>query len=152
VTTPVLMHASCVAVSGRAVLITGASGSGKSSLALHLMALGADLVADDQTELTEQTDQTDQTDLTKSEGRITARCPAPLRGLIEARGVGLLRVTPCDSAEIVLVADLDHPEPDRLPPRRKVTLLGCQIDLVLGRGNDHLAAAIHCCLKGTRQA
>ena len=48
-TTPVLLHASCVAVKGRALLITGPSGTGKSALALQMMALGADLVADDQT-------------------------------------------------------------------------------------------------------
>ena len=92
-TAAVLLHASCVAVAGRAVLITGPSGSGKSSLALTLLAHGA-----------------------------------------------------------ALVADLALPEPDRLPPRRKVTLLGTQVDLVLGHGNDHLPAAVLCYLNGTRQA
>ena len=139
-TTPVLMHACCVAVSGRAVLITGPAGAGKSALALALMALGADLVADDQTELTVQG------------GRVTARCPATLRGLIEARGVGILTAPTVPQAAIVLVADLSQPEPDRLPPRRKVTLLGQSIDLVLGHGNVHLSASILCYLKGSRQA
>ena len=139
-TDPVLMHASCVAVSGRAVLITGPSGSGKSALALSLMALGATLVADDQTEVTDL------------DGRLLARGPAPLRGLIEARGVGLLRAEVADSATIVLVADLGQTEPDRLPPRRKVTILGHELDLVLGRGNDHFPAAVLCYLKGARQA
>ena len=46
-----IVHASCVARDGRAVLIRGASGSGKSGLALQLMALGAGLVADDRTRL-----------------------------------------------------------------------------------------------------
>ena len=44
------LHASCIAVHGRGVLILGPSGAGKSSLALQLMALGADLVADDMIE------------------------------------------------------------------------------------------------------
>ena len=139
-TTPVLMHACCVAVSGRAVLITGPAGAGKSALALTLMALGAELVADDQTELTVQG------------GRVTARCPATLRGLIEARGVGILTAPTVPQAAIVLVADLSQSEPDRLPPRRKVTLLGQSIDLVLGHGNAHLSASILCYLKGSRQA
>jgi HPr kinase/phosphorylase len=139
VTLPTLMHASCVAVSGRAVLIIGPSGSGKSSLALTLMAWGADLVADDQTELTRDGD------------RLLATCPPTTRGLIEARGVGLL-TAPHTSAEIVLVADMGATEPDRLPPRRTVTLLGKPVDLVLGRGNDHLPASVLCYLKGSRQA
>ena len=134
------MHASCVAVSGRGVLIRGPSGSGKSSLALALMAYGADLVADDQTELTQQS------------GLLIASCPAPLAGLIEARGLGLLAAPAQPQAQVVLVVDLGQAEPDRLPPRRKVTLLGTQVDLVLGRGNDHLSTAVLCYLKGARQA
>ena len=138
-TAPVLMHASCVAVSGRAVLITGPSGSGKSALALALMAHGADLVADDQTALTLQ------------DGLLTASAPPTLRGLIEARGVGILSAPALPQAQVVLVADLSQAERDRLPPRRKVTLLGCEIDLVLGRDNAHFPASVLCYLKGQRQ-
>ena len=134
------MHASCVAVSGRAVLITGPSGSGKSSLALALMAHGAELVADDQTELTLQGDV------------VLARGPAPLAGLIEARGIGLLAVKALAQAQVVLVVDLGQAETDRSPPHRTVTVLGTQVDLVLGLGNHHLPVAIHCYLKGSRQA
>ena len=133
------MHASCVAVSGRGVLILGPSGSGKSALALQLMALGAELVADDQTELS-------------VEDGLIARCPAALSGLIEARGVGLLRADCLPQALIRLVVDMATSEPDRLPPNRLVTLLGTEVDLVLGRGNDHLAASVLCYLKGSRQA
>ena len=139
-TTPVLMHATCVAVSGRGLLIIGPAGSGKSALALTLMALGAELVADDQTELHLR------------ETRIVARCPAPLAGLIEARGIGILTATARSEAEIVLVADLSQPEPDRLPSRRKTTLLGQTVDLVLGQGNPHLPFSVLCYLKGSRQA
>ncbi len=117
----------------------GPSGSGKSSLALSLMALGADLVADDQTEL-------------HLHGtHLIARCPPALLGLIEARGVGILTATPATQAQIVLAVDLSQPEPDRLPPIRKVTLMGTQVDLVLGCRNEHLAASVLCYLKGTRQ-
>ena len=104
------------------------------------MALGATLVADDQTEILLE------------EGRVMARCPQNLNGVIEARGIGLLTAPASGPAEIALVADLGQPEPDRLPPRRKVTILGRELDLVLGRGNDHFPAAVLCYLQGTRQA
>ena len=135
-----LMHASCVAVSGRGLLILGPAGSGKSALAMQMMALGADLVADDQTEIT------------LIGAQVVARCPPGLHGLIEARGVGILRAKAVAEAEIALVADLSQPEPDRLPPRRKLTLLGKDLDLVLGRGNPHLPAFVLCYLNGSRQA
>lgn len=137
---PLRVHGSCVALAGRAVLITGPSGSGKSALALMLMAHGAALVADDQTELY------------LDGARLMARCPPALSGLIEARGVGLLTTDPAPPAEVVLVADLSQAEPDRLPPRRSVTLLGQAVDLAYGRGNAHFPWAVLCYLKGSRQA
>ncbi len=135
-----LMHASCVAVAGRGLLIIGPSGCGKSALALRLMALGAVLVADD------------QTDLALEGGRLVARCPPVLLGLVEARGVGLLRADALGEAEVTLVADLSQAEKDRLPPRRSITLLGKNVDLVLGAGNPHLPASLLCYLQGSRHA
>ncbi len=134
------MHASCVAVSGLAVLITGPSGSGKSALALDLVAMGGVLVADDQTEIF------------LDDARLMARCPPALSGLIEARGVGILITPAAPPSEITLVADLSTAETDRLPPRRTVTLLGKPIDLVQGRDNAHFPASVLCYLKGARQA
>jgi HPr kinase/phosphorylase len=89
-----ILHATCVAVDGRGVLILGPSGSGKSALALRLLSLGARLVADDRTEVT------------VTGGRLVARCPVQIAGLIEARGVGLLRAPAVDQAEVALVATL----------------------------------------------
>ncbi len=134
------LHASTVAVNGRGLLILGPSGAGKSALALQLIALGALLVADDRTDLTAQS------------GRLTARCPAPIKGLIEARGLGLLRAAPLDEAEIALVADLSQTEDQRLPPRRRITILGCEVDLVLQAQNDHFPAALMLYLRHGRQA
>ena len=137
---PDLVHASCVALGGRGLLITGPSGCGKSALALRLMALGAALVADDQTLLSRAGDA------------LIARCPPQLSGLIEARFVGLLRTTPQDHAQIALVVDLSQHESARLPPQRSVTLHGVTLDLVLRSQSDHFPAALLCYLAGGRAA
>jgi HPr kinase/phosphorylase len=135
-----ILHGSCVAVDGRGLLILGPSGSGKSSLALRMISLGAVLVADD------------RTDVSVAGANLIARCPAPIRGLIEARGVGLLRSPALDSALIALVADLGQLEDQRLPPLRKITILGCEVDLVLRPQNDHFPEALLLYLQHGRQA
>ncbi len=138
--TPTRLHASAVACAGRGVLILGPSGAGKSSLALKLLAYGATLVADDQTELW-------------AEGEtLLARPPAAIAGLIEARGIGLLRLPHLAQAPIDLVIDLGQTETERLPPQRQVTLSGLSRPLVCGVGHDHFPAAILCYLKGSRHA
>ncbi|WP_331459605.1 HPr kinase/phosphorylase [Paracoccus liaowanqingii] len=70
------LHATTVALEGRGLVILGPSGSGKSGLALELMAVGAVLVADD------------RTDLRLQQGRLIAQAPPALSGRIEARGWG----------------------------------------------------------------
>ncbi|WP_415921398.1 HPr kinase/phosphorylase [Tateyamaria sp. SN6-1] len=104
------VHASAVAFGTRGLLIRGVSGTGKSGLALQLMQFGAVLISDDQTEL-----YVDQNTL-------WARAPASIDGLIEARGIGLLRV-PSRPAPICAVVDLDISETERLPPQRSIKLL-----------------------------
>ena len=136
----VVLHASCVALDGRGVLILGRSGSGKSTLALQLMALGADLVADDRTEVTREGDA------------LIARCPSALVGLIEARGVGILRATTVEAANLALAVDLDATETVRLPPLRHFTVLGTALDLVLGQQGGHFPAVILHYLKAGRQS
>ena len=134
------MHASCVAVGERGVLIMGAAGAGKSALALQLIAYGADLIADDQTQISHQDQQ------------LIATCPPLFSGMIEARGLGLLHAPPRARAPITLVVDLDLTEPDRLPPLRTISLLGITLPLVLGAQSNHFAASVLCYLKGTRLA
>ena len=134
------LHASCVALQDKGLLILGPSGSGKSALALQLMALGAVLVADD------------YTDLARGEGGVIARCPAALRGLIEARGIGILRADTVAQAPVALVVDLGRVETERLPPKRQFALLGLVFDLVLGQDGDHFPAAVLQALRAGRQA
>ena len=135
------LHASCVAVEGRGLLILGHSGAGKSALAVRLIALGALLVSDDQTVVM------------ATGGRLVATCPnSALQGLIEARGIGILRAAVCDAVDLVLAIDLAQPEPDRLPPRRTVTMLGIALPLVLHPQNDHFPDALMLYLRHGRQA
>ena len=120
------------------MLIRGASGTGKSALGLELMALGLRLVADDRTELTREGD------------RVVARCPEAIRGLIEARGVGILRAEALGAAAVELVAELGEAEPERLPPWREAVLLGVTVPCLRRPLKGHFAAAIFQYLKAGR--
>jgi HPr kinase/phosphorylase len=124
------LHASAVALNGRAALITGPAGVGKSALALELIALGAQLVADDRVILMRDGEQ------------VLARAPNAIRGLIEARGVGLLRADPLDDVPIAFVVDLGNTETDRLPPQRSIELLGLSLPLLHKVASRHFTAAV----------
>ncbi|MBW6505236.1 MAG: serine kinase [Rhodobacteraceae bacterium] len=134
------LHASTVALGARAAVIFGASGSGKSALALQLMAYGATLVADDRTLIVARA------------GTLYAAAPAPIRGYIEARGVGLLGAVALDEAEVALAVDLDHDEADRLPPTRHIEWCGIAVPLVLRVQSVHFAAALWQYIKAGRVA
>jgi len=125
------LHGTCVAYAQSGMLIIGTSGSGKSALALTLMGMGATLVADD------------RVIVTNVDGVLNAYCPPAIHGMIEARGVGLLAAKTQASTLITCVVDLDQNEPDRLPPRRKFTILGVEVDLVFGKDAPNLAAALN---------
>lgn len=124
------LHGTVVALDGRGILICGPSGSGKSSLALQLMAAGAALVADDRVDLRREGD------------RVIATCPAPLLGRIEARGVGILIAADHGAVALAVVVDLGREEDQRLPPSREHDLLGIALPLVFGPYRPHLYAAL----------
>jgi serine kinase of HPr protein (carbohydrate metabolism regulator) len=108
-----------VALDGRAVLLRGASGAGKSDLALRLIDAGACLVADDQSELARAGDG------------IVVRAPPAIAGLIEVRGIGIIRVKPVAEAPLSLVADLVPPDAiDRIPSARLERILGLDFPLI----------------------
>lgn len=124
------IHATCISVEGNGILIVGPSGAGKSGLALQMMALGAGLVADDQTALIMQA------------GRVIADAPPALRGLIEARGIGLLRADPVGPVPTGYVVDLGQTESARLPEHDFVQVLRQTVPLLRGAGLPNLAAAL----------
>jgi len=133
-----VLHATCVAIDGQGILILGPSGSGKSSLALDLMALGARLVADDRTIVTPAPDAP------------RAVCPPAIRGRIEARGIGILAADPVPEAPVTLVIDLGQREADRLPPRRIRRIAGHAVTLLQDPGTGSFAAAILQYVRGGR--
>ena len=127
----VLLHASCVSVNGNGVLICGAAGSGKSSLALNLIALGAELVADDQT-------------LIRRENKnLIARCPETISHLIEARGLGFLTPPACSNVTLTLVVDLETVQTQRVPTREIYELFGITLPLFRRAPLDAFPAALY---------
>ncbi|WP_404369597.1 HPr kinase/phosphorylase [Sphingomonas sp. MMS24-J45] len=101
--TAVRLHATSVAIDGRAVLLTGPSGAGKSDLALRLIDRGAVLISDDQTEVRVE------------DGNLIAVAPVTIAGKIEVRGLGIVEVAAVGDVAIALVVILGEPV-ERMPP------------------------------------
>lgn len=97
------MQVSAVAIGGRALLIEGPPGSGKSSLALALVDRGAGLIGDDGVTLTVEN------------GALIASPPPHIAGLMEVRGVGLATLPLAPPAPVALILSLGGPIPERLP-------------------------------------
>jgi HPr kinase/phosphorylase len=113
------VHASAVLVGARAVLIRGPAGAGKSRLALGLIEAAqtgllrfACLVADDRVHLE------------SCHGRLLARPPAALAGMIEMRGIGIRRLEHEPVAVVGLVVDLAADDAERLPAASEAVISG----------------------------
>lgn len=110
------IHATCVSVDGRGVILRGPSGSGKSDLALRLIDQGGILVADD------------RVDLRLHNGVIVANSPQNIAGQLEVRGIGILRLAYQENARLGLVVDLVERElVPRLPEGAPTSLLDVNI-------------------------
>jgi serine kinase of HPr protein (carbohydrate metabolism regulator) len=112
------VHASAVAIEGRAVLIGGLSGTGKSDLALRLIDRGATLISDD------------YCDVRRVEGHARASAPANILGMIEMRGVGIVEMATEQQVPIGLFVDLDR-APERMPePGETRSLAGVAVPVL----------------------
>ncbi|MBN9603673.1 MAG: HPr kinase/phosphatase C-terminal domain-containing protein [Afipia felis] len=118
------VHASAVCVGDRAILIRGASGTGKSRLALDLILAGqtgaiteTQLVGDDRVRLDTRN------------GNLIVRAVPELEGMIEIRGLGIRRCTFVPEAQVALVVDLAASDAERMPPPERLKTLISGIEL-----------------------
>ena len=126
------VHGSCVAKDGNAVLLIGPPGSGKSDLALRLLSMGFELVADDQVDIADN----------------IASCPAELAGMLEVRGIGIVRLPSLPQARLALVVDLTG-KPTRLPmpeTHQPLDLPLVRIDATTASAPDKVTLALNCAL------
>jgi hypothetical protein len=122
------VHAGCVAIGNRGVLLLGSSGAGKSDIALQLIDGGAALVADDRTILFARN------------GALHARAPATIKGLIEIRGVGIVQMPVRSQVKIALAVRLGREGP-RLPRPAFFRALGVQVPQIALDGKIASTAA-----------
>ncbi|NNC47917.1 MAG: aldolase [Sphingomonas sp.] len=124
-----LRHATCVGRGGRALLLSGPSGSGKSDLALRLMDDDFELVSDDQVILSVKDEQ------------LIAAPPPSIAGKMEVRGLGIIEVAHRPDMPVALFVDLSE-TPLRMPDENDCeTILGISLPRIALVASDASAAA-----------
>lgn len=112
------IHATCVNLKSKGVLILGDSGLGKSDLALRLITLfSAKLVSDDRTEIL------------KENNELKAVAPQILKGLLEIRGVGIIKFDYMEETKIDLVIKLTFEKIERMPEHKEYEFDGVKIPM-----------------------
>ena len=112
------IYATCVNLNSKGILILGHSGSGKSDLALRLITMfSAKLVSDD------------RTDIQNDKGCLIAKAPDILKGLLEVRGVGIIKTEHIEKTKIDLVIKLTSENIERMPDHKEIEIEGVKIPL-----------------------
>ena len=112
------IHGTSVALGENGLLILGVSGSGKSDLALRLIDSGATLISDDQTVCMKKANDVRLFSMEK------------IYGLIEIRGVGLMKVPYIENIKLSMIVELVDKEIDRFSTKKKKILLGLKFPLI----------------------
>ena len=112
------LHATCVSLMDAGVLLLGAPGSGKSDLALRLIDMGAQLVADDQVRLAPRGQE------------LIASSPTGLAGLLEVRGLGIYRLKHAPAPVKLAVQLVEAAKVERLPEDQFMDFLGLKLPLL----------------------
>lgn len=124
------VHATCVVIKGQGVLLRGEPGSGKSDLALRLIDDGAGLVADDYTEIS------------VVDGQLCATVPQTIQGLLEVRGLGIVRMGCVPRVPVSAIFDLVAlRDIERLPDPQTATFEGIDVPRFSLHGFDASAPA-----------
>ncbi len=130
------LHASCAARNGHGVLLLGSSGAGKSDLLLRLLDHGFSLVADDRVDILDG----------------LAQPPAALAGLLEVRGLGIVRLPFTPSVRLVLAVQLGQASRLPGPARHPETALPLvTIDPALCSAPARVGLALDCALQQVHQ-
>ena len=129
------LHASTVALEGRAVVISGASGSGKSDLALRLLDRGFTLVSDDQTIIRRKGE------------KLVAAAPPTIAGKLEIRGIGIVAMKHVDDVPIALLVELTSdiqrlPDDDRERPVLGIPVPMISVDAMTASAASKVALAL----------
>ena len=124
------LHGTAVALDGRGCLITGKAATGKSTLAFEMIALGAVLIADD------------RVNVTRTGQDVILSAPPRIAGLMEARGVGLVRMPHRDGVVLEVIADLDQAPGERMPVRSTRSLLGAPYPVIVLGGRTGRASIL----------
>lgn len=114
----IALQATCVAIDGRALLIEGAPGTGKSSLALALIDRGATLVGDDGVILSGHS------------GTLHASPHPNTAGKLEVRNVGIIDVPAVGGVPVALLVRLDEGAHRFIAAADAATVAGCALPLV----------------------
>ncbi len=124
------LHATTISFQDKALVIAGPSGTGKSSLALRMIALGACLVSDDMTLIS------------TSPSGILAHGPDAAPQVIEVRGLGLLNAPVVAAERLHTILDLGTAEKARLPEPRTLTLFDQAIPVLHSPATPLIAEAM----------
>ena len=112
------IHATCINLKSKGILILGDSGAGKSDLALRLITLfSAKLVGDDRVEIQ------------NNKGCIKACAPEVLKGLLEVRGVGIIKTEYLEESKVDLVIKLTSGKLERMPDNKEYEIEGIKMPL-----------------------